>query len=70
MSGHFFSVVALRMYCLVAICRRLSDRTPQTTGKMTPDEEGKIITLMHAARAKSRGYAGFFGWATNRDVEE
>ena len=37
---------------------------------MTPDEKTQIAQVMRAAREKSRGYADFFGWATNRDLEE
>lgn len=37
---------------------------------MTPDEEKEILAEMRAARAKARGYADFFGWATDRDIEE
>ena len=37
---------------------------------MTSDEEKEIVALMRAARTKSRGYADFFGWATDRDMEE
>ncbi|WP_233882034.1 hypothetical protein [Paraburkholderia flagellata] len=37
---------------------------------MTSDDEKEIVALMRAARAKSRGYADFFGWATDRDLEE
>lgn len=37
---------------------------------MNKDEEHEIAAAMRAARAKSRGYADFFGWSTNRDLEE
>lgn len=37
---------------------------------MTQEHEAEILTLMRAARARARGYADFFGWATDRDVEE
>ena len=37
---------------------------------MASDEEAKIVALMRAANAKSRDYADFFSWATDRDVEE
>lgn len=37
---------------------------------MTSDDEKEIVALMRAARAKSRGHADFFGWATDRDLEE
>lgn len=34
------------------------------------DDEREILALMRAARAKARGYADFFGWAVDRDLEE
>ena len=37
---------------------------------MNKDEEHEIVAAMRVARAKSRGYADFFGWPTNRDLEE
>ena len=37
---------------------------------MTTDDEAKILVLIQAAQANSRGYADFFGWATDRDLEE
>ncbi len=37
---------------------------------MTSDDEAEILALMRAARTKARGYADFFGWATDRDLEE
>lgn len=37
---------------------------------MTPEDEREIAALMRAAREKSRGYADFFGWAIDRDLEE
>lgn len=37
---------------------------------MTSDDETEILALIRAARAKARGYADFFGWATDRDLEE
>ena len=37
---------------------------------MTPDDEAEILALMRAARKQSRGYADFFGWAIDRDLEE
>jgi hypothetical protein len=37
---------------------------------MTPDDEVEILSLMRAARQRSRGYADFFGWAVDRDIEE
>ena len=38
--------------------------------EMKPEEQAQIAQAMRAAREKSRGYADFFGWATNRDLEE
>ncbi len=37
---------------------------------MTPEERAQIAQAMRAAREKSRGYADYFGWATNRDLDE
>jgi len=37
---------------------------------MSSDDEKEIFTQIRAARAKARGYADFFGWATDRDLEE
>lgn len=37
---------------------------------MTSDEQTEVVLAMLAARAKARGYADFFGWATDRDLEE
>ncbi|NUU69500.1 hypothetical protein HTZ98_01505 [Ralstonia solanacearum] len=37
---------------------------------MTPEDEKEIAAIMRAALAKRRGYADFFGWATDRDLEE
>lgn len=37
---------------------------------MTPEAERKIVVLMREAQAESRGYADFFGWSTDRDIEE
>lgn len=37
---------------------------------MTPDDEAEILALMRAARKRARGYADFFGWAMDRDLEE
>ena len=37
---------------------------------MNADDEKEIIAKIRAARAKARGYADFFGWATDRDLEE
>ncbi|KWA45805.1 hypothetical protein WL27_05345 [Burkholderia multivorans] len=36
---------------------------------MTPDDESEIVKQIRAARAKAR-YADFFGWSTDRDIEE
>lgn len=33
-------------------------------------EDNEIFSLMRAAQAKARGYADFFGWPTDRDIEE
>lgn len=33
-------------------------------------DEKAIIAKLRAARDKARGYADFFGWATDRDLEE
>src|SRR5690349_21800948 len=37
---------------------------------MTPEDEKEIVACMRAARAKDRGYASFYGWSTDRDLEE
>jgi hypothetical protein len=37
---------------------------------MTPEDEEEIVALMRAARAKARGYADFYGWSADRDIEE
>lgn len=37
---------------------------------MNSDDEKEIIAEIRAAHAKARGYADFFGWATDRDLEE
>ena len=37
---------------------------------MTPEDEREIVALMRAAREKDRGYASFYGWSTDRDLEE
>lgn len=37
---------------------------------MTSDDKAEIRALMRAARERSRGYADFFGWANDRDLEE
>ena len=37
---------------------------------MTSEEEKEILHLMREARNKARGYADFFGWGSDRDIEE
>lgn len=37
---------------------------------MTPDDEAEIVELMRQARLRDRGYASFFGWQIDRDLEE
>jgi len=37
---------------------------------MTQEERTQIAKAMRAAREKARGYADYFGWATDRDLEE
>ncbi|MCU7828881.1 MAG: hypothetical protein KZQ85_07405 [Candidatus Thiodiazotropha sp. (ex Myrtea sp. 'scaly one' KF741663)] len=37
---------------------------------MDREEEKEIVELMRAARERARGYADYFGWATDRDLEE
>jgi hypothetical protein len=37
---------------------------------MTDDEEREIVVAMREAMKKARGYANYFGWAANRDLEE
>jgi hypothetical protein len=37
---------------------------------MSSEDEHAIAEAMRAAREKARGYADFFGWAINRDIEE
>ncbi|MGD2118771.1 MAG: hypothetical protein PVG66_10450, partial [Chromatiales bacterium] len=37
---------------------------------MTAEEEKEILHLMREAREKARGYADFFGWGSDRDIEE
>lgn len=37
---------------------------------MTTEEEKQLLKLMREAREKSRGYADFFGWGSDRDIEE
>jgi hypothetical protein len=37
---------------------------------MSPEDQVEIAGAMREARAKARGYADFFGWGANRDLEE
>lgn len=37
---------------------------------MKLEDQAEIVSLMQAARDKARGYADFFGWAIDRDLEE
>lgn len=37
---------------------------------MSPIDRLKIVQQMRAARESSRGYADFFGWSLDRDIEE
>ena len=37
---------------------------------MCPDDQVEINDAIRAAIRRARGYADFFGWATNRDLEE
>jgi hypothetical protein len=37
---------------------------------MTPDDEAEIGEALREAIRRSRGYADFFGWGPNRDLEE
>lgn len=37
---------------------------------MTEEEEKEILEQIIEARNKSRGYADFFGWGSDRDIEE
>ena len=37
---------------------------------MTPEQEAEVLALMRRARERDRGYASFFGWAIDRDLEE
>lgn len=37
---------------------------------MSPDDQIEISDAIRAAIRRARGYADFFGWATNRDLEE
>ena len=37
---------------------------------MTDDERREIVAAMREAIARARGYADYFGWRPNRDLEE
>jgi len=37
---------------------------------MTEDEEREVLEKIRAANAKNRGYASFFSWPLDRDLEE
>jgi hypothetical protein len=37
---------------------------------MSPEDRIEIANAMRLAREKARGYADFFGWGANRDLEE
>lgn len=37
---------------------------------MTSEEESEILSLLRESRIKARGYADFFGWGADRDLEE
>jgi hypothetical protein len=37
---------------------------------VTPDDEAEISKALRAAIRSARGYADFFGWGPNRDLEE
>lgn len=37
---------------------------------MKPEDQSEINDAIRAAIRRARGYADFFGWATNRDLEE
>ena len=37
---------------------------------MTTEEDKEVLRLMREARKKARGYADFFGWGIDRDIEE
>ncbi|MGZ8927933.1 MAG: hypothetical protein ACXW03_05690 [Methylobacter sp.] len=37
---------------------------------MTPEDEAEIVKLMRENRDRRRGYADFFSWAIDRDLEE
>lgn len=43
---------------------------PDRDDGLTDADRAEIVELMRAARAKSRGYADFFGWRTDRALEE
>lgn len=51
-----------------AICRlRVNSNVSHL---MSPDDEAEIAEAMRLALRRARGYADFFGWAPNRDLEE
>jgi hypothetical protein len=37
---------------------------------VTQDDEAEITSALRAAIRRARGYADFFGWGSNRDLEE
>lgn len=37
---------------------------------MNADDQAEIVKLLRESRERSRGYADFFQWATDRDLEE
>lgn len=37
---------------------------------MSQDDEAKMLNEVLASKAKARGYANFFGWSCDRDLEE
>jgi hypothetical protein len=37
---------------------------------MNADDQAEIVKLLHESRERSRGYADFFQWAADRDLEE
>lgn len=37
---------------------------------MTLDDDAEVVRLMREARKRDRGYASFFGWQIDRDLEE
>lgn len=37
---------------------------------MNPDDQAEILKLLRESRERSRGYADFFLWAADRDLEE